>query len=683
MDVGAREVWTTASISCGHALRSLLLERELMGDLNIVSMRGGMNDEDASPALMDDQCTNALDIEWFYSYVGERRAGCDPLDVTSPFAGQDAVVHLSQWFPTSDITNPELFGIGAKPGKAGTTPVFFRRIGTATGTPLWTQVTPIDAATPIVPDIYEAQTQAVNSKLFWAYNTPNNFTPNIVSGFNNGYNRFHVWDGSGLRRTGIFQASATASLANEGSGNFSSTRYYRVRYIRQDSNGKVIRRSEPSGSISISPSGTGAGITVTRGSALSDGETHWELEASFDNANFFRIATLPMSQTTVNDENASGYTGAGTPNFPLSEAIGAYLLQPAFRFVAADDDRLLGAGSWVDPTLASTVYWSPRLNDPGVGNDERQPIVDTGGTAITTSLNLDPADGGAITGITNAINGSWYVFKQGMIFKMNRTLDVTKAYEAQVLSNKRGAVKGSVFQGMDNDGRPVVYFLDPVLGPSLINSAGIHRIRGLRTTWKRVNLKAANIIARGVFYPYKQQAKWWVAVDGNDSPTLGMTLQVSELQSHPNGGYHRGWSLFDGRIAQALTATLYNEWVLENGSANLSSRPFIGLTSPDFVQRCDVDSTDAGQTYSAKLVTKPFPTKAITDRWGVLNGTLAADANAAATVQIRLIRDLGVETTAAIAVNFAPVGSETIVIPDIDNLALSDGKLIQLQISDS
>jgi len=645
-------------------------------DLAIKSLTGGQNDTDGPLEIQDDEVVTAQNVEWFYSAFGERRQGCDPLDVSSPFVGQDSVVHLSQWFPSSDITNPELFGIGAKPGKAGTVPVIQRRYGTDTGTPQWSAVVPMDALTPANPDIYEVLSQAVNSKLFFGYNSTNNF----LGSADQGYNRFHVWDGAGLRRTGIFQPAAIAAPVNEGSGGFAAIRYYRVRYIRQNTDGTIATRSEPSLVTSFTPSGIGAGVTVTRPALVNEGETHWELEASTDNANFYRIVTQSISITTYNDENAGGYAGT----FTLSDAIGAYLLQPAARFVAADDDRILLAGSYIDPKLNSTVYWSPRKNDPGVGNDERQPIVDTGGTAIITNLNLDPADGGGITGITNGINGAWYVFKQSMIFKMIRTLDVTRAYEALELTKSRGALKGSVFQGMDAYGDTVIYFLDPIFGPSMINQAGVQQIKGLRSTWLTVNQKASSVVARGVYYTYKQQAHWWVASVGSNTPNLKLVLQSDDMKPHPDGGYHRGWSTANGRIAQALCVSLYNEWVTEGSNTRLSSRPFIGLTSPDFIQRTDVDNTDAGVTYNATIVTKPYAVESILQKFGPMVGEIVGDANSGVTtLKVRLIRDMALETSTAITVSLAPTGSETIVFNLLNDFTIDNCKVLQIQVSDT
>ena len=45
------------------------------GALEVLSLRGGMNDTDPANNLADDQCTLAQNVEFFYSMLGERRAG--------------------------------------------------------------------------------------------------------------------------------------------------------------------------------------------------------------------------------------------------------------------------------------------------------------------------------------------------------------------------------------------------------------------------------------------------------------------------------------------------------------------------------------------------------------------------------------------------------------------------------
>jgi len=652
--------------------------------IEIPSLRGGMDDTTPSHLLPDDTVPTATNVEWFVSGIGERRGGADPLDLTgvstTPFnaAAGGACVKVKQWFPSGDVTQPELFAIFANPGNPGVQPAVYRRSGASSGTPQWFQVALANYGAPNwifspIPDVFNIDAHSLNGKLFWAYNGG-------LTAAGAPQDRLHLWDGSAWRPTGLTQPQAPTAADDGNGGSYTGARFYRVRYISQNAAGVVIRRSEPSTSISFTPVGSNAGVTVSRPVTINEGETHWELEASTDNANFYRIDTTPVAQASLDDTVATtAYTG-----FVLSEAIGAYLLQRSWKFVASDGDRLLGASHWTDSTAQSTVYWSPRLADPGVGNDERQPIVATGGLAIQTSKVLDNYDGGGITGITSSINGAWYVFKWSRIYKMVPSQDVTNAYDALTLSPSRGAIPGSIFEGVDELGAACIYFLDPVYGPSRISLSGLQDIYGLHTTWKRVNLKAKNKIAVGKFYPFKHQAIWHVAADGNDSPTLGIAMHVDELQTGPDGSVaHAGYSLWTGKRIQGTDIDLYYEWVSDGGNITLSERPFVALPAPDYILRTDVNTTDNGTNYSASITTKPYLLTGLLNKWGAMMATLLANANSAATIFIRLIRDFGVETSAAKSVSLAPAGTETQVIKDIDDLVMADARAIQVQFSDS
>jgi hypothetical protein len=659
-------------------------------DVNIVDLRGGMNDTDPANSLPDNQCVRADDVEFFLSMLGERRGGCDSISLTGSNVGANTqCVHLSQFFPSNDQTNAELWAVFATPGLGGQFASLSRRSGMATGSPQWFTVNTFDAIAQNIPDIYNIVSKAVNGKLFFTYQSQANLNGKNL-GFDNGWDRLHVWDGAAFRRTGMFEANGPASVVDEGSGSFTGTRYYRERFVVLNSSGAVVVRGEASGTgnpglagaHTFTPSGMGKGATITRGNPLTEGETHWELEASLDNANFYRIATIPMSTTTYNDENAS-YAG----NFPLSDAIGAYLLQAAAKFLATEGDRLILAGHWFDPLRASYVWWSPRAADPGVGNDERQPIVDTGGTPISTFYNLDGVEGGPITGLSNGVNGSFYAFKWNRIYKFVATDDVTNAYSQKCISTLRGAIPNSVFDGIDEAGNACVYFLDPVFGPSRIGLGGIQTIEGLRGTWKRVNLKAKNKVCHGVYYPFKRQCKWWLAADGNDQPSLGICNQVSTNAWMDSGAIRGSWSRFTGTLAAGLCSTIYNEWVNDaSGNITLSERPFIGLASPrNLIQRTDVDTTDdgpGGQTYNAIIVTKPYII-GLLQKWAAITGTALLNAVTGASLLVRFIRDMGVETTSSVSISSTPAGSESMVVQDIDNLTISDARLIQVQFSDN
>lgn len=628
-------------------------------DIVIASLAGGQNDTDHPIELDDDQVVLAENIEFFFSALGERRNGCSPLDLFgSGLQSETLIAYLTQWFPTNDVLDPQFFAVAASPS-VSTSTVARRTAG------VWSAIVQFDPIVVTVPKIYELSTQALNGKLFVAY-------PSAVDSL-------HVWDNSSLRRTGYGPSAPAAPTGQDlvGIGDYVNTRYFRVRFITR-SGSTVTRRSEPSLVLTWvpTPAGMPSGVRLTRGAALNLGETDWELEASVDNAFFYRIATVAMATTFYDDR--TNYVTGYAPLGPLSEAIGTYAGIWSARFLAVDGDRLVFGGHFTDATKQSMVGWTPVANDPGAGNDERLP------SGINNTKNLDNYDGGPLTGLSAGTNGTWYAFKAKRIYKFTRTGDVTNAYSVLTLSSTRGAILGSLVRGVDENGAGCLYFLDPSMGPSRLGPGGLEVMVGLRTTWGRVNLRAANLVARGVYYADKQQVHWWLAVDGQDQPSMQIVLQVSELRAqHLAGGngVGRGWSIATGQIGQALCAAVLTEIVTIDGVAQVSDRPFVGMLSPFGIQRCDTWDTDGGIPYRAILRTKPFLAAGLLNKWGAMCVALLATAHASASVVVKLIRDFGVETF-SVTTPLAADALETDVIKQFDNLVMSEATVIQVEISD-
>lgn len=625
-------------------------------DLVIASLKGGLNDMEPPHLLKDDECMVANNVEFFFSSIAERRKGCVAFDITgSGLAAEHVIGYLTQWFPDNDIAHPEIWAMGVT---AGTSTTLTKR--SAFGS--WSTVVPADPIDKISPQVWGMQTQVLNAKQFFAYKS--------------GIDRLHLWDGDVLRRVGLAQPVAAPTATDEGSGTYATTRYFRIRYIKRTVGGTILVRSEPSDSVAFAPSGSGAGAHITRPALIGESETDWEVEASVDNVTFYKIAIVAAATTTYNDETdlaTTDYADLG----PLSEDIGTYLLIGSAKFISIDGDRLVFAGNWEDDTKKSQVGWTPVQNDPGVGNDERLPL------AFDNTVILDTTDRGEITGISDSTNGTWYVFKWNQIHKFTRTGNVTRAYTVYPLSKTTGAIPGSIVSGIDENGRSCIYALDPATGPIRITAAGLQHVRGLLATWGRVNA-TATIAARTVYYPDKRQVWWWVAADGSDTPTLMIKLQVSELQSAVDGA-HRGFSLADGRIATAYTAAAIHDLTLNtDGNQILVTRPFIGLVTPNCIQRCDLGNDDDGLAFVAKVRTKPFFSAGILNKWGAMVGALLATANATATVKVSFIRDFGrmALDTQTITTGLAAVGTEAYVIKFFDQLHLTESVGIQVEFSD-
>lgn len=632
-------------------------------DLSITSLRGGMNNTLPPHALPPDQCVLAENVEFFYSMLGERRLGCEPISIAgSTLDTQSEIVHLSQNFPTNEFTEPEWWAIGATVGSSVVMAHKFEG--------LWSPVTPDDPISPNGPAIYEIQAQPLHGKDFFTYTATD---PTI--------NRLHVWDGTSLRRAGLAQPPAAPTAVNEGSGStYTTIRYFRIRYIRKVGT-QLVLQSEPSDAVTFTPSGTGAGATITRPALIGESETGWVIEASIDNANFYALAEILDAVLTYTDETQDNQDYADEGD--LSEAIGSYLTIPSARFIAADGDRLiLGSIFGPDESLWSRVMWTPVYTDPGVGNDERMPIVETGGAPINSFLDLDATDGGSLTGISQVANGSWYAFKWSQIYKLTRTNDSTNAYLSTPLSKSRGAIPGSILSGMDEFGQACIYFLDPVVGPSRLGNAGLEVIQGLRQTWQTVNLKAAGITARGTYYPDKQQVHWWMATGIGDFPNYKLVLQVSEIQDSGRGAT-RGWAVATGHITEIRSVAVFNEFEASDTGVSLHERPFIGMTSTnaDFIQRCDKGGLDAGQSYIARIVTQAYLLTGLLNQWGAMTAALMATANSTARVLVKLIRNFGVETH-EVETDLAATGSETYVIKPFDQLVMSEAKAVQIEFTD-
>lgn len=626
-------------------------------DLQIRSLAGGQNDTEPPSEIADDECVLARNVEFFYSALGERRLGCGPLDLTSSGLTTETVpVHLTEWPISNEVLNQQLFAISA-------TPTVSYKVAVRTNM-VWAAVgggSIKDAIITTVPAIYQIVSQALGKRLFVAYKSA--------------VDRMHVWDGTLLRRTGFAQPNPPTITNTVPGGAYAGTRYFRIRYIERNGAGDVLRESEPSTSVTFVPSGVNTGAIFTQPVVPpGEGETDYIVEASTDAALWYQIKTVAVATPSYTDTTvfATGYASQG----PVSPEIGDYDNLPAARFLAVDGDRLVFGGHYTDEAKMSQVGWSPVQNDPGFGNSERLPL-DVDNTKL-----LDNYVGGPLTGLSSSDYGTWYAFKFSRIYRATRTGDVNNAYEITCLSSSRGAIEGSIFRGYSEDGSSCVYFLDPLMGPSRVGSFGIQSINGLRDTWGRVNLQASALVACGCFYPYKQQAHWWLAVDGNDRPNFKIVNQVSELRAIDGDAVGRGWSTWDGLITQATCCAVITEIVSIAGVTSVSERPFVGLAGPNFIQRCDSESTDAGTAYVATIRTKPYILAGQLNLWGGMLASLMAAANATASVVVKLIKDFGTETNQVTTTLAASAMNEEMVFKKLDDLRMSEAKSIQVEFTD-
>lgn len=332
-------------------------------------------------------------------------------------------------------------------------------------------------------------------------------------GYDSNVNRLHVWDGDELRRVGFAQ-SADPSVAAMGSGSISATRFYRQRYVEM-SGDTVVRRSEPSGSVSLAITSK-AGWSVMKGAALSEGETHWEIEAaSAAIGPWYRIAREVVTTTTYEDLSAS----IATTN--LSALIGEYIPPPSAKFVLSDTNRILMAGAWestgasdqTDPKQ-NRVWYTPVLGSTDEGDDER--IPDT----VDQQNWADVGNEGPITALAGPLYGDIYVFKYDSVFKLTPTGDLVTPYRViQVMSGIGAVDQRVVCVGQLGTGAPAIFFAS-FASVYAITSGGI--------------IEISDDVSRDLRMTNFNVASSWLAYDPYDK---GLRAQTNSGQSATAGQY--------------------------------------------------------------------------------------------------------------------------------------------------
>lgn len=620
----------------------------------ISDLTGGINQYDTPGSIPNDQCMEAENVEFFRSTIGERRLGSSSVTIGASLSTKTHMGYLHRHLPTADQTIAELWAFSVT---AGASPGILARKTTS-----WGAVTQFDTIGVAGVEGFSLSMASLHGKLFIAHKSATD--------------RLHVSDGTGsatTRRAGLLTPTAAPTGANDGAGTFNGVRYYRIRYTVQ-SGGVTVRRSEPSAVLTFTPSGSGTGVVVTKPVTISESETHWELEASLNNADFYRIATTVVGTTTVTDTVAygTGYAISGT----LSETSGDYTVPISVKFLAVDEDRLLMAGSWEQPALGSRFSWSVVGNAEGVGNDERVPIESN------NFLDLDTYEGGEITGLSGPINGYVYIFKYGHVYRALRTKVRTKAYDAFPLSKQIGAIPGSLVEGADETGRPCLYFLDPKTGPWRIGQNGLQYCGlDINETWSTVNLDATLVVARGLFYPQKRQVKWWVSVDSGNTPTLQLNLQTDNTEGGPQG-VRKGWSIATGAPGEGLASCLFADNIEAGVARTLTLKPLIGRgDSAASVLMLDTGTVDIATVYRGHVLTKPYMLTSILDRFGSMTGAVLATAASGISVFIRMIKDFGTDEK-TVQTQLDPDLLEDFVIKPLDDMGFSDLRAMQIEFGD-
>lgn len=610
--------------------------------LEIPDLRGGRNGFDSPRSLPENQAVEALNVDFYQGTLGRRRGGAAALVVTG--AGFTGVLSaLFRHLPSSDLTAAEVWGVDSA-----------FKVGRYSGG-AWSSIAPTDAITANAPDIAFA---SLNGKMFIAHKSAKD--------------RLHVWDGTTLRRVGL--AAPTAAPTNVlAAGAVSDTRKYKSAVTVQAA-GVTLRRSElsaASGSTVLSAQQA----TNTLAGAPGEGETHWELYAASTSdgfANYWLIGTAAIGGT-IADNSAVASTATGV----VSNSIGTYTVPWSAKYVCADLNRLVFAGSYEQTPLASRVGFTPVIGASNVSDDERVPST----IAQSNYIDLDVGDGGGITGLAS-VNNSVYAFKVSQLYKLVRTGTASTPYDPVTVSKSVGALRHqTICAGEDENGNPCLYFLSRE-GPYRVGPRGLEYLgNDVRDVWTTVNLAATTAIGHGVYYPSLHQVWWWIATGAANEPDTRIVFDVRKGVASV-GGTRQGWVKHTGESCKARCSAMLP--LTFGATQTIALAPHIGYSQTNAaLWRGDTaDLTDNGTAFQAYILTKPYAISQLGRDSGVDRIYLLAVASATSVISCSVVRDFGLETR-VFSASLTPAAAETRVLRTFEDAFMATAGTLQFQFGDS
>lgn len=603
-----------------------------------LSLKQPMPSYQGGAASGSGECVDALNVDWYNATLARKRGGADLVSLAfsagGPFTG--VLSFLGRHIPAVDETAAELWAVDEA-----------LLVGRLAGGVTFTAPTLQDVLTGNGWDVTGA---SIHGKYFLSYKS--------------GQARLHCWDGSTVRRTGIKAATLAPVISDTGGGTYAAVlRYYRTRWTIQ-AGGVTIRRSEPSpSSLPFTPSGSGAAAHIVQPAVVGEGETHWEIEVSLDNASFFVLTTLVVATTTYDDSAATGTYSAGT----VSAITGTYSLQKSYRFLAVDQNRVLGFGSWTTTDSQNRIEFSAITGSTNISDEERVPLANF--------IDLDETDSGAPTGLVGPVLGAFYAFKYRQIWKLVPTGVATQPYSVFPISKVIGAVAHHAIRvAEDQAGNPAIYFMS-VRGPYRLGTAGLEYLgKPNEDLWlgptSTVNLAATKVVSHLSYHTDKRQVWCWYASGSSNDPDVKLVYDVL------NGA----WSRHTGPSAAARCSVMFSNTIGATMSRDL--KPYIGNTVVNTVLKCDSTATnDNGTNFQSYVITKPYSLGSVGQYFTVGQGTLIAKVSTGVTITQTLIRDLGMESRSA-SVMLSPNATETRTQQLLDGGALAGAWAVQIQVGD-
>lgn len=509
----------------------------------------GRNPIDDPSTLPDDQSQESRNIMLESVGIGTRRRGIGAGLVGlnySPYVF-DQIRSLGAGRITLELTDPTHLIIAAAFDASSPTKLVFGGQGGAES---------CFASTALV--------DAVTSNPKYSIWVPHN--GKIYVAFQSAVNRLHCVRKFAVTRTGL-PTPAAPTGANTGSGTYAATiRYYRIQWrtihsLFMPPPHFSTLYSNLGTALSITPSGSGTGINVTRPAfPANELVTHWVVYGSADGSNFYKLSGNLDDVTTVFFDNVTPSTYfSGRELAPLE---GAFTPWPSVRYLLSTGDRLLGFGLWdVNstsyglPVIRGRVYLSPVANTTDTDDDER--ISNT--LTIKGWVDIGPKNAGLVDrGLVGPLDDLVFAFQDKGVWALIPTGNDVAPYRRVRLDPEKGSCgQRSHFIGEDEAGRPCAYFVDPIRGPYRYGSRGFewlgYDVQDYAGNSLLVN--SADDI-HGVWDPKYRCCRWWVDVDDDGDPQTQIVFFPRHARANSRGDVRGGWAVHDGLSGRAVCSAI-------------------------------------------------------------------------------------------------------------------------------
>lgn len=608
---------------------------------------GGRNvtDTPLGPDFKSNQVLDALNVDWYKTKGFRKRGGVTSISMTGS-GMTDNVWHLARHVPGINEADAELWAFDENSN-------IYRLDNSAT----WTAPATIVDAPSATAELKDFTTCTLNGLLFAAYESGNA--------------RLHCYDAGtdSWRRTGVYSGLTAPTVADTGAGAYAAVlRYYRVRFVAP-ATGSTQRVSEPTASVSFTPSGAGTHARITRPTTpANEGITFWRLEASADGVTFYAFSDIAIGTTTFDDN----FVVADYDNLlALSPVTGTYTIQKSYKFIAADNNRLLGFGSNNTSDPQNRLEFSAVVGSTGIGDAER---VDSSNLYY---YDLDEKDGGFATALVGPLWGNFYAFKARQMYEVSPTGSISNPYRITPVSKEIGCVEAHANAiGEDPEGNPCLYFMSArglyrygIGGLTYVGLGIEDLVIGPTST---INLSATGVICHMVYHTEKRQLWVWHAVSSDNNPTLLNVLNVV------TGGWARYTS--SGNLASARCSVMFASSI--GASMGRILRPYVGMGSNVVARADDTATTDNSVAYQAYVQTKIIEPGGPGHKGNIGDIQILAPVASGVTITAEVTPDFHAQDQVTGTTLLTAAGAETRVFKRIEGTALSSFSVMTIKVGD-